>query len=522
MSAPSAIALDDAAVALLPGETALPAPTRALLNALPQGVVVVRRDGGVVFANQAAEALGVHEVAPDKRNLWADLWEAMSAFDAPGIDLEEPPLTVRAAAGESFDDEVSFFTDRRSSVGRWVSASARPLLDGEGRAAGGVLTLRDVTAERAAERALAASERRFRQLAEHIDEGFWVLDLVGERLVYVNSAFEGIWGVSRRRIYSEPEVWRSMVHPDDRGRVLDARAALVEGRAPEEAASPYDEVYRILRPDGALRWVRDRGTPVRDAAGEVYRVAGTIADITELHETQESLRSQTEALERSNAELEQFARVASHDLQEPLRMVESFTGILSAEYGDRLDDEGREYLGYAHDGAQRMLRMVRDMLAYSTISAQPPQPRPVDTLAALDRVLRDLGLVLEENEAEVEVRPPLPLVLGDEGMVERVLANLISNAAKFRGDRPAYIRIEGGVVDAVAYITVADQGPGIAARDLERIFQPFHRGSADGGRPGTGIGLAIARRIVEVHGGRLTVRSELGRGSRFTVMLPRA
>lgn len=359
-----------------------------------------------------------------------------------------------------------------------------------------------------------ASEARFRQLAEGLDDVFWILSPVGDRFVYLSPAFETVFGVRAEDAYADPGVWMQQVHPEDRDRLARVRAGLHEGVA-------YDEIYRVVRPTGGVRWVRDRARPALDGQGMVQRVTGLVADVTDMIETQFELVAKSEALARSNAELEQFARVASHDLQEPLRMVASYTEILSDEYGDRLDDDGREFLEFARDGALRMRRMIRDLLDFSRVRADESRFSRVALAEVLERVLRDHAGLLSDFGARVEIHGALPEVDGDETMLERLFANLVANAAKYGGERPT-IRIRADDTPSELRIAVEDDGEGIPPSALQRIFQPFQRlRPEDERRPGSGMGLAIARRIAECHGGRLGVESSVGLGSRFEVCLPR-
>lgn len=484
-----------------------------ILDALPDGVVVVDRLGRVQLANRAAEHLDVHERSPSVRDLWADLWDEVTPFDLPGLELDEQPFAVRAATGERFDDEVQFFRGGELAAGRWVAGSARPLTNARGAIVGGVLVLRDVSEQRAAQRALMASESRFRRLAEGLDDVFWILSPVGDRFVYLSPAFSTVFGLPARAVYEAPERWTDGVHPEDRERVERVRAGLSEGIG-------YDEIYRVLRPDGSLRWVRDRARPMMDAQDSVYRVTGLATDVTDFIETQFELVAKSEALARSNVELEQFARVASHDLQEPLRTVAGFARLLAEHHVDQLDEAGRECVQLVRDGALRAQRLIRDLLEFSRVRADESRFGPVPLAGVMAAVLADHAALLEHFGAKVELPSQLPVVRGDASLLERLFGNLIGNAAKYGGETPI-IRISVHETPSELRIKVEDDGPGIPGRALERIFDPFHRlHPEDTDRPGSGMGLAIARRIAECHGGRLGVESSVGLGSCFEVCIP--
>ncbi len=239
----------------------------------------------------------------------------------------------------------------------------------------------------------------------------------------------------------------------------------------------------------------------------------------------------TAQLAASNSELERFAYVASHDLQEPLRTVSSYLQLLERRYQDRLDQDGREFIGFATNGAARMQGMIRDLLDYSRVQTRGQPFARVDMNEALAEVLGDLGLVIQENAATV-THDPLPVVMGDAGQLRRLLLNLIGNAIKYRNAEPPRIhlsadRIENGSVEmpetapnAGWLIGVEDNGIGIEMRHFDKIFQLFQRLHGRGAYPGSGLGLALAKRIVERHAGAIWVKSIPGKGSTFYVALP--
>jgi signal transduction histidine kinase len=225
-------------------------------------------------------------------------------------------------------------------------------------------------------------------------------------------------------------------------------------------------------------------------------------------------------LERSNADLEAFAYVASHDLAEPLRSVAGFVGLLERQYGDRLDDRAREFIAYAVDGVERMQRMIDDLLLYARAGTTDLRLERIAADALVTAALRDLGPAVAERGAVVEVGE-LPILRGDPGQLQRVFQNLLGNAIKFTAPGVApRVTVSGRTADGVE-ITVADNGIGIDPTQVERAFEMFARipgGVAE--HQGTGLGLAISRRIVERHGGRLWVEPNAGGGSVFSVALP--
>jgi signal transduction histidine kinase len=239
---------------------------------------------------------------------------------------------------------------------------------------------------------------------------------------------------------------------------------------------------------------------------------------------QEAERKQQEylrELKRSNEELEQFAYVASHDLQEPLRMVASYTELLAERYKGKLDPQADKFIGYAVDGAKRMQGLIRDLLTFARVSSKAKPLRPTDSEKVLARVLSDLRPVMEKNKATV-THGKLPTVNADDSQLGQVLQNLIGNAIKFHGNRPPHIGISAEFVDEMWRFAVADNGIGIPQEVGDRIFQMFQRLHTREEYEGSGIGLAIAKRIVVRHGGRIWFDSAPGEGTTFRFTLPKA
>ena len=259
---------------------------------------------------------------------------------------------------------------------------------------------------------------------------------------------------------------------------------------------------------------------VRERTAELSNVNVNLQrQIVERTRAEAALSRQAKELARSNAELEQFAYVASHDLQEPLRMVSSYVQLLAKRYAGKLDDDADDFIAYAVEGAKRMQRLIQDLLAYSRVNTKGKAPEPTDCEEVLERVLHDLQLKMEENGAQL-THDPLPTVMADGVQLGQLFQNLIANAIKFRSDDAPAVHITVEKVEGDWVFSVADNGIGIDPQYVERIFVIFQRLHGKEEYDGTGIGLSVSKRIVERHGGRIWVESELGKGSTFHFTIP--
>jgi signal transduction histidine kinase len=311
------------------------------------------------------------------------------------------------------------------------------------------------------------------------------------------------------------DFWR-VIHPDDRATVAEAlQRVMLEARKVSHS-------IRILRIGGGQRWclltlIRPENA---QQVGVDIHLVGTLTDITERHQEDEERRRMVQRLHRSNEELQQFAWVASHNIQEPLRMIGSYLQLLERRYGPKLDDDARAFIGFATRGAKRMQNLIIDLLAYSRLTSDDGPMEAVDLSELLDKTRTHLGDALGAPDVTLTAGP-LPTVMGWPDQLESVLQNLIINAVQYRDHaRPLEISVEAERNGPQWQVRVRDNGQGIDEAFHQQIFKIFSRLSADFETEGTGIGLALCRRIVERHGGTIWVESQAGEGATFCFTLP--
>ncbi|MFB6217621.1 MAG: ATP-binding protein, partial [Halobacteriaceae archaeon] len=362
-------------------------------------------------------------------------------------------------------------------------------------AVAGLLVGRNTAGIEAARDELRREKRRFEALFENDPAAIADVRLDGELVVEAgNPRFVALFGDAGGTL------------GDATGAGADVLAAL------RGAVADGEQVSTETTLSGA-----DEGTDFVVSVAPYEVDAGTdrgyviFQDVTEMRRAEAELERTVQRLERSNEQLQQFAYVASHDLQEPLRMVSSYVDLLDSEYGDELDEEAGEYMEFAIDGAERMQAMIDDFLEYSRVHTRGQEFEAVDAAAVMETVRQDLELLIAEADAEVRCGD-LPTVTADESQLRQLLQNLVKNAIDHGGDSPT-VRVSAERRDGETVFAVADDGPGIPGDQQERIFELFEQGSR--GEGGTGIGLAVCQRIVDRHDGDIWVESADGEGATF-------
>lgn len=394
----------------------------------------------------------------------------------------------------------------------WAQITKIPLLDRDGKIIGTFGISRDVTQRKRVEEELKLMSNRLQLATQATKIGIWDYDPIQNKLIWDEKMFQ-IYHVDPKQFNGSYEGWKATVHPDDVDREDQKIQALFH------RSGEFDSEFRIIWPDRSIHYLKANALIVRDAGGRAIRMIGTNRDITDQKHAEEELGHAIEELGRSNASLEQFAYVASHDLQEPLRAITGCIQILQKAYANKLDADADELIRHAVEGAARMRTLIGDLLAFSRVGTGGKPFEPTDCNAALDLALANLATMLEESHAIV-TRDPLPTLSADPTQLPQVFQNLISNAIKFHGKEVPEIHIGATRRDGDWLFSVRDEGIGIDPQYKDRIFIIFQRLHTRSEYPGTGIGLALCKRIVERHNGKIWVDSSVGKGATVYFTIP--
>ena len=425
----------------------------------------------------------------------------------PLSTLKETQRKIKQASVENWESlEISILTkDNNLRTVLWNSAN---IFDNDGKSLISVIAQgNDITERKKADQRLKEAREKLNLALDNGNIGTWEKDLKTNRLIW-DKRMEKMFGFDEGAFDGNHATFERCLLEED---ISHTREAI---RRAVEEDTPYETVYRIKTGEGNVSYINAKALVIKDKKGKPVRMVGVCFDITGMKKGAERILIKlNDELLRSNKELEQFAYVASHDLQEPLRMVSSFTQLLEQRYKDKLDDDAREFIHYAVDGAARMQRLINDLLNYSRIGTKGQNFSNVDFNDIFIKAINNLKISIEEKKAEV-TSDKLPFINADEMQMVQLLQNLIGNALKFCNQKPR-IHISA-IEDGNHYLfSVKDNGIGIEEQYFNRIFLIFQRLLPKDQYSGTGIGLAICKRIIERHGGKIWINSEVGKGTTF-------
>jgi PAS domain S-box-containing protein len=479
---------------------------RGLLEAAPDAMVVVNQDGEIVLLNlQAEKQFGYHRdelvgqlvknIIPEgfAERLLADglrsVEDALAQQIGTGIEL-----TGRRKDGSDFPIEI-MLSPLKSAEGILVTAA-----------------IRDISVRKDAERHLAQMEGRYRGLLEAAPDAMVVVNQPGE-IVLLNVQAEKQFGYHRDELLGQKV--KNIVPEGFAERLIADALRSAEDALAQQIGTGIELTGR--RKNGSHFPIEIMLSPLESAEGIL--VTAAVRDITKRKKAEAHLLQKVEELNRSNEELEQFAYIASHDLQEPLRMVASYTQLLSKRYTGRLDSDADEFISFAMDGASRMQRLINDLLAYSRVGTKPMDLLDTSSEEALEQALINLRGAVAESGAIV-THDRLPTVLADEMQLVHLFQNLVGNAIKYQGPGIPRVHISVSKNDESKWVfSIRDNGLGIDSQYFEKIFGIFQRLHKREEFAGTGVGLAICKKIIERHGGSITVESQPGHGSTFRFAL---
>jgi len=407
---------------------------------------------------------------------------------------------------------VESWQRRRDGEKRLLAWWCRVLKNEKGNVEGVLSSAYDITERKHVEDALIRSEQLLKDTQSISKIGGWEYDVEKKLLIWTDEVYR-IYGVERN--YDPNDIGKAISFYCEEDQQIIEKAFLNA----IHTGKPYDLELQFNAADGTKKWVRTMGNPVLKD-DKIIKVFGNINDITERKRAEEERRLFTEELERSNVDLQQFAYVASHDLQEPLRMISSYLQLIERRYQDKLDSDANDFIHYAVDGANRLRSLIDGLLEFSRIKTHGKLFESVDVMKVLDRVCRDLEPLIVESGATVRYGQ-MPMIQADEAQIVRLFQNLIQNALKFRREEiPPLIEITAEKTGGHHVFRVCDNGIGIEAPYFERIFIIFQRLHTREQYPGMGIGLSICKRIVERHRGTIWVDSTPDEGSSFCFSIP--
>ena len=473
------------------------------LTSIGDAVIATDAQGRIVFTNPTARTLLRGDEADFSGKPLADVFRIVNEHTRATV---ESPVDKVFREGKVVGLANHTILIARDGTETPIDDSGAPVRGVDGKIRGTVLVFRDISERKQAER----TANLFTGLVESSDDAIITKDLNGV-ITSWNKGAERIFGYSAEEMVGQP---LSILAPPDR---KEEMPKILERIKRGERVDHFESVR--CGKDGRLVNVSLTVSPILDASGKIVGASKIARDITERSLAERAIAQQADRLARSNANLQQFTYAASHDLQEPLRTVVTFTQLLADRYGERLDSEANEFMNYVIAAATRMRLLIADLLTYShSVHHEDVPLKEVALNSAVELAAHNLQLAIQESGAVLEAGS-LPTVFADHVQMTQLFQNLIGNAIKYRREDPPRIRITADQIGAEWVVSVCDNGIGIPVEYKEYVFGVFKR-LHGGAQTGTGVGLAICKSIVERHSGRIWVESEPGRGATFKFSIP--
>lgn len=470
---------------------------RTIVHTAKEGIWILNDQHTTTFVNEViAEMLGYSMEEILNKSLFSFMSEESQRVVKAHLNRRQNGIIEQ--------HYLKFFRNKGREL--WTIFSSRPLYGKTGKYLGAMATIIDITERKLAE----AQIRKLSMAVEQATSLIIITDTDGH-IDYVNAKFTEVTGYAKEEVMGKnPRILKSNQTPK----------------------SVYEDLWKVIanggewhgelhnrKKNGESYWARASISPIKNSDGIVTHYLAVQEDTTDRKMAEHALQNYAKELERSNEELQQFAYVASHDLQEPLRMIASYLTLLENRYSGQLDDDAHEFIGYAVNGAKRMKELIRDLLQFSKIGTHGNPFTDTDCEEILKKTLHNLEVSIIENQTSI-THDPLPVIHSDPVQVSQLFQNLISNSIKFRSSNPPAIHISADKKDNDWVFSVKDNGIGIEKEYAKRIFTIFQRLHSDSKYPGTGIGLALCKKIVERHGGRIWFESRSGGGSVFYFTMP--
>ncbi|WP_445719232.1 PAS domain S-box protein [Flavobacterium sp.] len=420
-------------------------------------------------------------------------------------------------------EKITLITNHKRKDGSVYPVEVHLQLVIEDKAKRFLANILDITERKKNKEIILLSNERFEKVTEATNDVVWDWDLVNNTF-YRSKAIERIFGEKTSKFFTQNEFWKDNFHPED----LDKIKNSISEALSNPSIYRWELEYRIIDINKKTLFIIDRGIIIRDKDGNATRMVGTMSDISEqklmnveLSELNEALQKYTIELERSNKELEQFAFIASHDLQEPLRMISSFMELFLRRYGHEIDDNGKKYIHFATDGAKRMKQLMLDLLQYSRVSRPQEGREQIDLKEVIIEYKKLRRKVISEKSAAITYKN-LPTLKTYKAAITQIMHCILDNALKYsKENSPSKIEINCQENDQEWLFSIKDNGIGIDSQFYEKIFVIFQRLHSKEAYSGTGIGLSVAKRHVEFLGGKIWLESVVGEGSTFYFTIPK-